>query len=75
MGALTPIQRQRRSRVETLIRIAEPGLNLVLSAGELLSRAVQRGADDYYPPQRGTLPPSSSSSRRTPSNRPRGAAS
>lgn len=71
MGALTPIQRQRRSRVEALIRIAEPGLNLVLSAGELLSRAVQRGADDYYPPQRNTLPPSSSRAAK----RPRGTAS
>lgn len=58
MGALTPIQRRRRDRVETVIRIAEPGLNLVLAAGELLSRVVQRRGDDYYPPQRGTLPPS-----------------
>ena len=57
MGALTPVQRQRRDRFETLIRIAEPGLNLVLAAGERLSRLVQRGDDDYYPPQRGSLPP------------------
>jgi hypothetical protein len=57
MGALTPAQRQRRDRFETLIRIAEPGLNLVLAAGERLSRVVQRGDDDYYPPQRGSLPP------------------
>jgi hypothetical protein len=58
VGVLTPVQRRRRDRVETLIRVAEPGLNLMLAAGELLSRVVQRGGDDYYPPQRGTLPPS-----------------
>lgn len=44
--------------MEAVIRIAEPGLNLVLAAGELLSRVAQRGGDDYYPPQHGTLPPS-----------------
>jgi hypothetical protein len=57
MGALTPAQRQRRSRVETAIRIAEPALNMVLAAGEGLSRLVQRRDDDYYPPRRGNLPP------------------
>ena len=59
MGTLTPVQRRRRDRAETVIRIAEPGLNLILAAGERLSRIVQRHDDDYYPPQRGTLPPSS----------------
>jgi hypothetical protein len=59
MTPRTPVQQQRRDRVETLIRIAEPGLNLLLAAGERLSRVVQRRDDDYYPPQRGTLPPSS----------------
>lgn len=57
MGALTPAQHARRSRVETAIRIAEPALNLVLAAGERLSRLVQPGDDDYYPPRRGNLPP------------------
>ena len=59
MGTLTPVQRRRRDRAETLIGIAEPALNLVLAAGERLSRIVQRHDDDYYPPQRGALPPSS----------------
>ena len=61
MGALTPEQRRRRDRLETAIRIAEPALNLVLAAGERLSRLVERGEDDYYPPRRGTLPPSTAS--------------
>ena len=51
------MQRRRRDRVETVIRVAEPALNLVLAAGERLSRVVQRHEDDYYPPQRGSLPP------------------
>lgn len=57
MAVLTPGQQQRRDRIETLIRVAEPGLNLLLKAGERLSRLVERGEDDYYPPQRGNLPP------------------
>lgn len=56
MRPLNPGQVRWRGRVEALIRIAEPGLNLVLTAGERLSRLVERGEDDYYPPQRG-LPP------------------
>jgi hypothetical protein len=67
MGALTPVQRQRRDRFETLIRIAEPGLNLVLAAGERLSRVVQRGDDDYYPPQRGSLTPRGGEEAKRPS--------
>jgi hypothetical protein len=54
---LTQGQLRRRARFETAIRVLEPGLNLVLAAGERLSRVVERGEDDYYPPQRGTLPP------------------
>ena len=61
MGALTPEQRRRRDRFETALRIAEPALNLVLAAGERLSRLVERGEDDYYPPRRGNLPPSTAS--------------
>lgn len=58
MGTLTPVQRRRRDRLEAVIRLAEPGLNLVLAVGERMSQLVQRHDDDYYPPQRGTLPPS-----------------
>ena len=55
MGPLTPDQRRRRARVEGLIRMAAPALDLVLAAGERLSRLVQREDQDYYPPQRGNL--------------------
>lgn len=64
MRALTAAERRRRTRIETVIRIAEPGLNLVLAAGERLARLVQPGDDDYYPPRRGNLPPPISDDRR-----------
>ena len=70
MGALTPVQRARRSRVERAIRIAEPALNLVLAAGERLSRLVQPRDDDYYPPRRGNLPPPILPDDREPRERP-----
>jgi hypothetical protein len=57
LAPLTPEERRRRDRFEAVIRIAEPGLNLVLAAGERLSRLVERREDDYYPPRRGDLPP------------------
>lgn len=44
----TPRQQQRRDRVETLIGIAAPVLDLVLTAGERVSRIVGR-EDDYIP--------------------------
>ncbi len=43
---LTPDQRRRRDRIELVIRLAAPGLNLVLAAGERLSRIVDPGARD-----------------------------
>ncbi len=46
---LTPEQRRRRDQVETLIRLMAPGLNLVLAAGERLSRLVAPEDDEYYP--------------------------
>jgi hypothetical protein len=57
MRALTPIQRRRREQAESLIRVLAPFLDLVLAAGERVSRVVERGDDDYYPPQRGRIPP------------------
>jgi hypothetical protein len=48
---LTPEQRRRRERVESLIRLMAPGLNLVLAAGERLSRIVEPEDHDYYPPR------------------------
>jgi hypothetical protein len=51
MAQLTPDQRRMRERVESLIRLAAPGLNLVLAAGERLSRIVEPDDPDYYPPR------------------------
>lgn len=55
MAPLTPEQRRTRARVETLIRLMAPGLNLVLAAGERLSRIVEPDDYEYYP-IRTTLP-------------------
>lgn len=49
MAPLTPDQRRNRERVETLIRLMAPGLNLVLAAGERLSRIVEPEDSEYYP--------------------------
>jgi hypothetical protein len=51
MAQLTPDQRRNRERVESLIRLAAPGLNLVLAAGERLSRLVEPDDPEYYPPR------------------------
>jgi hypothetical protein len=55
MTNLTPEQRRTRDRVETVIRLMAPGLNLVLAAGERLSRIVEPEDSEYYP-VRTTLP-------------------
>ena len=48
---LTPDQRRTRDRFESLIRLAAPALNVVLAAGERLSRIVEPDDPDYYPPR------------------------
>ena len=54
---LTPEQRRRRDQVETLIRLMAPGLNLILAAGERLSRIVSPEDDEYYPMRSGLVDP------------------
>ena len=49
MANLAPEQRRRRDQIETLIRLMAPGLNLLLAAGERLSRIVEPDDPDYYP--------------------------
>jgi hypothetical protein len=51
MAQLTPDQLRMRERIESLIRLAAPGLNIVLAAGERLSRLVEPDDPDYYPPR------------------------
>jgi hypothetical protein len=57
MTQLTPEQRRTRARVETLIRLMSPALNLVLAAGERISRIVEPVDHEYYPPRSGHLEP------------------
>jgi hypothetical protein len=49
--ALTADQRRRREQVEGVIRLMAPGLNLVLAAGERLSKLVEPEDTEYYPPR------------------------
>ena len=58
MSKLTPDQLRTRERVETVIRLVAPGLNLILAAGERLSRIVEPEDPEYYPARvEGTEPP------------------
>jgi hypothetical protein len=47
-----------QARFETLIRLMEPGLNLVLAVGERISRLAPRDEVDVPPPR--ALPPDNS---------------
>jgi hypothetical protein len=47
MSHVTAAQRRRQDRFESLIRLMEPGLNLVLAVGDRVSRIVDR--DDPGP--------------------------
>lgn len=48
--APTPNQLLWRRRIETGIRVAEPGLNLLLAVGDRFSRWVDRNHPDTYVP-------------------------
>jgi hypothetical protein len=49
MAKLTPDQLRTRERVESVIRLVAPGLNLVLAVGERVSRIVEPDDPEYYP--------------------------
>jgi hypothetical protein len=51
MAPLTPDQLRTKARVESVIRLAAPVLNLVLAAGERLSKIVEPEDHEYYPPR------------------------
>jgi hypothetical protein len=51
VAPLTPDQRRTRQRVEGLIRLAAPALDLVLAVGERVSRVVEREDVEFYPPR------------------------
>ncbi|MEX2253209.1 MAG: hypothetical protein WD649_03580 [Thermoleophilaceae bacterium] len=54
---MTRQQIQTRDRFERLIGFAAPALNLVLAAGERLSRMVEPEDNDYYPPRSSQVEP------------------
>jgi len=56
MAPLTPDELRTRERVESLIRLAAPVLNLVLAVGERISRLVEPDDHEYYPPRSATPP-------------------
>jgi len=51
MAPLTPGQLRTRRRVESLIRLIAPALDLVLLAGDRVARIVEREDAEYYPPR------------------------
>ena len=51
MAPLTPDQLRTRDRVEGLIRLLAPALDLLLAAGDRVSRIAERGDDDYHAPR------------------------
>jgi hypothetical protein len=51
MATLTANQRVWRGRIEALIRLAAPALDLYLAAGDRLARAVEREDLDWVPPR------------------------
>jgi hypothetical protein len=56
MATMTPAQRRWRSRIETMLRISAPALDVLLAAGDRLSRAVERDDLDWVPPRRAIGP-------------------
>jgi hypothetical protein len=48
---MTPDQVRTRRRVEGVIRLMAPALDLVLAFGDRVSRIVEREDVEYYPPR------------------------
>jgi hypothetical protein len=56
MAPPTPTQLAWRGRIEALIRLAQPGLDLLLATGERISRVVEPEDLDWTPPRSVTAP-------------------
>jgi len=56
MPPLTPDQLRTRERIEGVIRLMAPALDLVLAAGDRLSRLVEPEDHEYYPPRSSQQP-------------------
>jgi hypothetical protein len=72
MSPMTRQQIQTRDRVERLIGFVAPALNLVLAAGERLSRIVEPEDTDYYPPRSSQVEPPPKPTQRLEAERPYG---
>ena len=48
---MTPGQLRTRQRIEGVIRLMSPGLDVVLAVGERISRIVEPEDVEYYPPR------------------------
>ena len=59
MAPMTPDQLRTRKRVEGLIKLMAPALDMVLAVGERVSRIVEPEDVEYYPPRvtRESAPP------------------
>lgn len=59
MAPLTPDQLRTRQRIEGVIKLAAPALDLVLAVGERISKVVEPEDVEYYPPRvtRESAPP------------------
>ena len=53
MTQLTADQRRTRDRIETVISLAAPALNLLLAFGDRVSRIVEPEDSEYYPVRSG----------------------
>ena len=51
MATLTPGQLRTRRRIEGVIRLMAPALDVVLAVGDRVSRIVEPEDSDYYPPR------------------------
>lgn len=56
MAPLTPNQRAWRGRIEAVLRLAAPALDLYLAAGDRLARTVERDDLDWVPPRTALSP-------------------
>ena len=55
MADLSPGQQRTRRRVETVIGLAAPVLDLVLAVGDRISRIAEPNDYEYYPVRAGEL--------------------
>jgi hypothetical protein len=54
--AMSPTQRAWRGRIEAVLALSAPALDLFLAAGDRLSRTVERDDLDWVPPRKALAP-------------------